>query len=39
VDNEDSEDGGALLLLKSRKGSDLSVAFSWADSNLVACHI
>jgi hypothetical protein len=39
VDNEDSGDGGALLLLKSKKGSDLSVAFSWADSNLVAFHI
>jgi hypothetical protein len=39
VDKEDSEDGGALLLLKNQKGSDLSVAFSWADSNLVAFHI
>jgi hypothetical protein len=39
VGKKDSENGGALLLLKSKRGSDLSVAFSWADSNLVASHI
>jgi hypothetical protein len=38
VGKKDSENGGALLL-KSKRGSDLSVAFSWADSNLVASHI